>query len=114
MKNITELKLKDNEKNSLLELKEKLLLKFPDAEIILFGSKVREDYEEFSDIDVLILINCKVNTKLEDEIIGLAYDIELEREVVFGLLIESRDFWNSSLARAMPIHWNIDKEGVSV
>jgi len=33
-------------------------------------------------------------------------------DVVFGILVESRTFWNSSLAKAMPIHWNIDREGI--
>jgi hypothetical protein len=62
----------------------------------------------------LILLKCDVNTELEEEIIGLAYDVELKHDVVSGLLIESRSFWDSSLARAMPIHWKINREGVSV
>ena len=114
MKTITQLKLKENERKAMQELKEKLLKRFPNAEIILYGSMARGDYEEFSDIDLLILVGCEVNTKVKREIIGLAFDIELAYDVVLGLLVESRDFWNSSLAEAMPIHWNIDREGVSL
>lgn len=114
MKNIAQLDFKKNERKALQELKEKLLKRFPDSEIILYGSKSRGDAEEFSDIDLLVLLECEVNTKLEDEIIGLAYDIELEHDVVFGLLIESKSFWNSELATAMPIHWNIDREGINI
>jgi len=34
--------------------------------------------------------------------------------VIFGILVEPEVFWNSSLAEAMPIHWNIDREGILV
>mgnify|MGYP000117779977 CR=1 FL=1 len=112
MKRFNDLKLKDNEKKALQELKERILEKFPDAEIILYGSKVREDADEESDIDVLILIEEEVNTSMEDEIFHTAYDIELKYEVVFGVLVENKNFWKAPLANAMPIHWNIDKEGV--
>ncbi len=114
MKTLEQLNLKENERKALQEFKESLLERFSDAEIILYGSKTRGDNKEFSDIDLLILLESDVDTKLEEEIIGLAYDIELEYDVVFGLLIELKTFWNSDLANAMPIHWNIDREGITV
>lgn len=114
MKNIEQLKLKDNERVALQELKRRLLERFKKAEIILYGSKARGDYDRESDIDLLILIDEEINTALEDEIISLAYDIELLYDVVFGLLIESKRDWNSEIFRAMPIHWNVNREGVLV
>ncbi len=106
------LKLKDYEKQALEKLKKKIREKFPSAEIILYGSKVRGDFDDESDIDLLILIDGEVNSKIEEEISKIAYEIELEYDVVFGKVIESKDFWNSKLAKAMPLHQNIDKEGV--
>lgn len=44
--------------------------------------------------------------ELEEVIFSIAY--ELEHGVVFGILVESKVFWDSDLAHAMPIHWNID------
>ncbi|MBU4503000.1 MAG: nucleotidyltransferase domain-containing protein [Nanoarchaeota archaeon] len=114
MKNIEQLKLKDNERVALQELKRRLLERFKKAEIILYGSKARGDYDRESDIDLLILIDEEINTALEDEIISLAYDIELLYDVVFGLLIESKRDWNSEIFRAMPIHWNVNREGVLI
>ncbi len=114
MKNIDQLNLKDNENAALQELKRRLLGRFPDAELIIYGSKARGDYDKDSDIDLLILVDKQVNTALEDEIINLAYDVELLHDVVFGLLIESKKIWNSEISRAMPIHWNVDREGVPV
>ncbi len=112
MRTLENLKLKENEKKALLELKKRICEKFPDAEIILFGSKVRGDADEESDIDLLILVDSPVDTKLEEEIFHISYEIELKHDVVFGEIVQSKNFWNSPLANAMPLHWNIDREGV--
>ncbi|MGB9683048.1 MAG: nucleotidyltransferase domain-containing protein [bacterium] len=114
MKNLEQLKLKDFEKRALEELKQKIKEKFPDAEIILYGSKVRGDFDEESDIDLLILVDGQVNSKVEEEISKIAYEIELKYDVVFGKVVENKNFWNSKLAKAMPFHQNVDKEGVSL
>jgi len=114
MKLLGKINLIPKEKRALLELKKKLSDRFPDIEIVLYGSRARGDYEKFSDIDLLILLDGPVNTKVEEEVIEIAFNIELEFAVVFGLLIDSKDFWNSPLARAMPIHRNIDREGLKL
>lgn len=114
MGNIYQLVLKENERRALQELKEKLLQRFPAAEIILYGSKARGDFDEESDIDLLILVESTVTSKLEEEITHITYDIELKYDVVFGKIVENKNFWNSPLANAMPLHWNIDREGVLI
>lgn len=115
MKTLKDLNLKENEKKALQEFKKKILERFPDAEIILYGSKARGDHhDEESDMDVLVLLNKEATTSLEEEIFDLAYDIELKYEVVFGILVHSKNFWSSDLANAMPIHWSIDREGITV
>jgi predicted nucleotidyltransferase len=114
MKNIEQLKLKDNERVALQELKRRLLERFKKAEIILYGSKARGDYDRESDIDLLILIDSEVNSMIEGVITDITYDIELKYDVVFGTFIENKSFWDSPLANAMPLHWNVDREGVQV
>jgi len=112
MRSLKQLNLNENEKKALLELKTRLLRRFPDVKIILYGSKARRDFDEESDIDLLILVGSTVNSKLEEEITDITFDIELKYNVVFGKIIENKNFWNSPLANAMPLHWNIDREGV--
>lgn len=114
MKRLKELNLKENEKKALLELKARIFERFPDAEIILYGSKARGDADEESDIDVLVLLNQEVDDYLREGIFSLSFKIELKYDVIFGILVESKQFWNTDLARAMPIHWSIDKEGIPV
>jgi hypothetical protein len=112
MKSIEQIKLKENESMALFELKERLLQRFSDVEVIIYGSKARGDDEEFSDIDLLILVDSQINRKLKEEITEITYDIELKYDVVFGIIVENRDFWKSPLANSMPLHWNIDRDGV--
>ena len=114
MKDFNQLNLPKEDIQAVRELKRILDRKFPEAEIILYGSKAREENIVFSDIDVLILINDEVNNSLREEIYSISYDIELEHNVVFGILVESKKFWNSSIAKAMSIHENIEKDGIPV
>lgn len=112
MKSIEQIKLKENESMALSELKERLLQRFSDVEVIIYGSKARGDDEELSDIDLLILVESQINRNLKEEITEITYDIELKYDVVFGIIVENRGFWKSPLANAMPLHWNIDRDGV--
>ncbi|MGR3317126.1 MAG: nucleotidyltransferase domain-containing protein [Candidatus Anammoxibacter sp.] len=114
MKSIDQLKLRDNEVKALQEFKQNLLKGFPDAEITLYGSKARGEDGEFSDIDVLVLLNCKVNNSLEEDVFSVAFQVELKYDVIFGIIVYSKDFWSSKLGKAMPIHWSVDKEGIPV
>jgi len=114
IKSFEKLNLRENEKRALLELKERLLEKFPDSRVILYGSKAREDSGKESDIDVLIILNSKVNDMLREEIFSIGFKIELKYDVIFGILVESEDFWNSLTGKLMPIHYNIDREGILV
>lgn len=112
--NLNELGLKDNERKALIELKERLPQRVPKVEIILYGSKARGDFVKESDIDLLILVESPVTSKLEEDITHITFDIELKYDVVFGKIVENKDSWNTPLAKAMPFHWNIDREGIRV
>ena len=112
MKKVNEIEIKGKDLEAIYELKKRLKEEFPDVGIILYGSKARGDDEEFSDMDLLILLDGEVNSKLKEKTIGIAYDVELKYDVVFSIIVQNRDFWNSPLAEIMPLHRNIDKEGV--
>ncbi|MGD2087562.1 MAG: nucleotidyltransferase domain-containing protein [Candidatus Aminicenantes bacterium] len=107
-----------NEQNiqrSIAELKNRLQERFgSELEFYLFGSVARNDYESDSDIDILVLVPGKVDTSLKEDIIDLAYDVELEYDVVFGIVVRSKEFWISEKAAAMPFHQSVQKEAVRI
>ncbi len=81
-------------------------------ELYLFGSVARKDYDTFSDIDILLLLPIEVNNTIREKVFNMAYDIELEYDVIFGIIVQSKKFWNSEIAKVMPIYQNIQKEGI--
>ena len=106
--------LNKKESNAISKLKYELLKSFPGAELVLFGSKARGDFIDFPDIDILILVDKEVDSELKDKIIEIAYDIELENDIVFGFIIENKESWRSSRYRVMPLYQNIEREGVII
>lgn len=106
---------RDSITSASLEFKRRLVRAFgSETTTSLFGSAARGDHREFSDIDVLVLLPFEPDISVEERIFDMAYDVELEHGVVFGVLVFSRAFWDSDIARAMPLHRNIEREGVGV
>jgi len=105
----------ENIEKALAELKLNLIKRFnPAIELYLFGSVARGDYEDDSDIDVLVLMPGEINNSIEEEIFDEAYEIELKYDVIFGVIACSNDFWNSERAKVMPLYLNIKKESVKI
>ncbi|MCK5056598.1 MAG: nucleotidyltransferase domain-containing protein [Candidatus Aminicenantes bacterium] len=104
-----------NIKDSISELKRRLQKRFgSELELYLFGSVARNNYEPDSDIDILVLVPVKVDTNLKEDIIDLAYDIELGYDVVFGIIVRSKEFWTSEKAAAMPFHQHVQREALRI
>ena len=114
MKSIKNLKLKDNEIKAINALKKTILDLYPDAEIILFGSKARGDCNKDSDIDILILLGTEVNSKVEKGIIRNISDIYSKYDdVVFETLIENKNEWFNNNLNYF-IRKSINKDGISL
>ena len=104
---------KNTAQKAIKNFKEKLIAHLGNqAKLYLFGSVARGDFHAESDIDVLVLIDGPVNTQLKEEIFGLAFDVELEMEVCFGVLVYAKERWDSPRIQVTPLHENIDKDGV--
>lgn len=102
-------------KRSIADLKEVLLLTFNDKiELYLFGSVARHDYGPESDIDILVLFQGEVDSKLKIQIIDLAFDIGLKYDIVFNVIVRSKETWKSGMAMVTPFHRNLEKEALRV
>lgn len=106
--------LSDKDTCAVGEFRKRIAEKFPEARFVLFGSKVHGKDEEFSDIDILIVLKRKITTSIEKNIFDIGFDVGLELEVVFGIVVEEDKFWNSRLAKEMPFYQNVAKKGVVI
>jgi predicted nucleotidyltransferase len=84
----------------------------PDADVILYGSRARGDADEYSDYDILIIVDGSVNMALEERILDKIYPLELETCQVLTFIVYSKQDWNSALYQVMPLHKNVDRDGV--
>jgi len=84
----------------------------PDAEIILYGSRAREDSRVQSDWDFLVLLNGPIDDERTDKVRHRLYEIEWENDEVLCCIVRSRQEWNSSLWKNMPFRQNVEQEGI--
>ena len=84
----------------------------PEAEVILYGSRSRQEAGPESDWDFLVLVDGPVNDARADAIRHRLYEIEWESGEVLCAVVRSREEWHSPLYRAMPFHQNVEREGV--
>jgi len=85
-----------------------------DADLILYGSRARGDAKEHSDYDILVIIDGPVDMPLKERILANVYPLLLETGRMLTLIIYSKQQWDSPLCRAMPLHKNIDQEGLLI
>jgi len=100
-------------REALLEQVKRAVSKMePDAEIILYGSRAREDSRVQSDWDFLVLLDGHVDDERTDKIRHRLYEIEWESDEVLCCIVRSRQEWNSSLWKNMPFRQNVEQEGI--
>lgn len=84
----------EKDKRVIEKFKSAVLSVDESAEIVLFGSRARGDYNEESDYDFLILTNMEVNYLLQTKIHNQIYPIYLDDDVVLQSVVRNKIEWN--------------------
>ena len=98
----------------LKRIKETIVKLEPAAEVILYGSRARNDFGEYSDWDFLILVDGEVDTTRTDRIRHALYEIEWDTGEVISSIVRSKQTWNSPKYQVIPLHKAIDAEGIRI
>lgn len=125
--------LTDNERNALLDLKEKVAEKYPGVKLILYGSKARGDYNWDSDIDLLIVIGddykidknvsfeelknryfMRINGDIREKILDIIVDIELKYGIFIDWHAEYKSYLDTRVAGIEPWYQNVKRDGVEL
>ena len=81
--------------------------------VILYGSYARGDYDEESDIDIMIMVDMEREElrKYRNQICNFVADLNLVNDVFIVETLQSVSFFNKWKG-AMPFYQNVLKEGV--
>lgn len=110
---ITENNILDSEQLAALEeIKKNIKNKFEVEKIILYGSAVRGEMDEESDIDLLIITEKKLQRKVRHEITDIVFEVNLKFGTNYSTLVVDLNSWKKGPYSVLPIYEEIEKEGV--
>jgi len=81
--------------------------------VILYGSYARGDYDNESDIDIMVLVNSNGNElrEIEKKVFQIAWDIGFDYSIVVTAFVNNYDLFHSRTA-VLPYYRNVVNEGV--
>ncbi len=97
----------ETEKKIVAGFRESLERKFRVSDVIVFGSRARGDADEYSDLDVVVVLEEDLNDSIRDYVSDSAWHAGFEEGIVVVPVLFSRQEWqmgavrNSLLARAV-------------
>lgn len=79
----------------------------------MYGSYARGDYNEHSDVDIMILttLTDEEIEEVETEIFDLAFDYQMDYGIDISVVIQNKERFNYWLG-ALPFYNNVQKEGI--
>ena len=97
----------------LIDLKQHLQKQYGDSiqDVVLFGSQARGDSSEYSDYDILIVLDKDYTGSDENKILDLCYDIDLKYNILLDIHLLSKREINSKRGK-QPIFSNALKSGL--
>ena len=107
--------LTNREKAALSEFVARLRERYADEVVLvtLFGSKVRGDFDEESDLDVLVVLK-NGDWRFRDEVALVAFDPMLEHDIVIMPLVIDLEHYQWLQRYHAPLYRNIQAEGVDL
>jgi predicted nucleotidyltransferase len=108
-----QLSLLKKEKDAIAELKKELSKKYKLLWMKLIGSKARGDFDEESDIDIVIVIE-NVDWNIEKDIYEKCFYLGLKYDILISPIVYSEKDINDSLTRMTPFYRTVEAEGIMI
>lgn len=105
----------ENKRNIIEEFTKEVKKVFDDkmTKIILYGSCARGDYDENSDIDIMILTHLSDNEieTVENKIFDIAFEFQMKYFVDISVVVKNEEQFKYWLG-ALPFYDNVQREGI--
>lgn len=112
MKRLEDIHLTLVQHKALDELCSRLTIEFPVEEVILFGSVVRGEADEESDIDLLVVTSQALKRMARHEITDVVFEVNLRYGTNFSTLVVDRASWEEGVVSVLPLKDEILREGI--
>lgn len=91
------------------------ILKHKIKKVILYGSYARGDYNNSSDVDIMILttLDNKEIEEYREAISEIVFEIQIETDVYISPIMKNIDSYNLKVG-FVPFYMNVQKEGVEL
>ena len=102
-------------KNLIHEAEQKIKILFGKklSKIILYGSYARGDHNNWSDIDIIALVDDDDLNRFDKQILRISVDLSIEYDVDLSIFIESESTFDENVD-VIPLFKNINKEGINI
>ena len=83
--------------------------------VILYGSYARGDFEENSDIDIMILVDLS-NEEIADKgriLFDITFEYNFDNDLAIMPIVKNSDHFDKWI-RAYPFYYNVKKEGIEL
>ena len=107
------MRLNDTERSALADLIATLRKDFGASRVLLYGSAARNQLQEGSDIDLLVVLP-KVDWEIEKQIVERCFQAELKCSRVISATCFSNDELTRSPLRVSPFVLNVHREGIEL
>jgi predicted nucleotidyltransferase len=114
MKTFDQIKLAHNQRQALDEIRQRLPEAIDIEAIRLFGSASRNETDDESDIDLLIITRLPLQRTVRHQITDIVCEINLKYNTNVSTLVVDQESWNTGLFSVLPLREEIFREGVTL
>lgn len=109
-----DLKLTSLQKEALAELKTELIRRFDPEKLIIFGSTVRGDFDDESDIDLLVITKWPYSRSERHQITDMVFEVNLKYGTNISSTVVDQQSWSNGPFSVLPIKHEIDRDGIAI
>ena len=112
MKTLQDLQLPKNVLAALQTARTQISAEFAVDRLVLFGSVVRGEDDEESDVDLLVVLKEPPEHKIRNRISRIILGVNLEYDTNLSSIVVEQQAWDDGPLSVSPIHEEIEEEGI--
>jgi predicted nucleotidyltransferase len=114
MLTIDQAALDGRERNAIRAAAQLLRERFTAQQVILFGSRARGEGDPDSDLDLLVVTARPLDWQDRQALVNALFEIELTYDVLLSPLVVTHEAWQHGPYIVLPIHAEVERDGVMV